>query len=248
MLPVCFITSLFSNDAAIASEIGPVFLKDPNRTSFRHILFTNLPNLNSPSHSWEVVLIDDLPYNRIITQSRWPKFMGWRIPTVQNGCRAVFYSDSYYSPVAPAKEWGSLAAQLTNSVSGVMQNRHEVQKGIFDEFRRILRFHKDTEQNVDASKAWFLSQRDFNNSALVYSNRFLGYDPSNIAFQAATTRFWDHYSKEADSWRDQPLWSYVVSATALSPLSFPRSGLWNNTIGPVRHVYRHEEKLIQSPT
>jgi hypothetical protein len=45
-----------------------------------------------------------------------------------------------------------------------------------------------------------------------------GYDPTNENFQKATEYFWNHYSLEEDSWRDQPLWSYTLSHFHLTPL------------------------------
>jgi hypothetical protein len=45
-----------------------------------------------------------------------------------------------------------------------------------------------------------------------------GYDPKNENFKKATEYFWNHYSKEEDSWRDQPLWSYTLEHFHLTPL------------------------------
>jgi hypothetical protein len=43
------------------------------------------------------------------------------------------------------------------------------------------------------------------------------YDPSNLRFQEASTFFWDRYSQELDSWRDQPLWSYTLHHFNITP-------------------------------
>jgi hypothetical protein len=46
-----------------------------------------------------------------------------------------------------------------------------------------------------------------------------GYDPTNENFLQATEYFWNHYSKEEDSWRDQPLWCYTLEHLQLKPLT-----------------------------
>jgi hypothetical protein len=43
------------------------------------------------------------------------------------------------------------------------------------------------------------------------------YDPSNLRFQEASSFFWDRYSQELDSWRDQPLWSYALHHFKITP-------------------------------
>jgi hypothetical protein len=44
------------------------------------------------------------------------------------------------------------------------------------------------------------------------------YDPSNPRFQEASSFFWDRYSQELDSWRDQPLWSYTLYHFNITPV------------------------------
>jgi hypothetical protein len=45
-----------------------------------------------------------------------------------------------------------------------------------------------------------------------------GYDPTNVHFQKAAEYFWNHYSLEEDSWRDQPLWCYTLEHFQVKPL------------------------------
>jgi hypothetical protein len=47
--------------------------------------------------------------------------------------------------------------------------------------------------------------------------RSTAYDPSNQRFQEASSFFWDRYSQELDSWRDQPLWSYTLHHFNITP-------------------------------
>lgn len=52
----------------------------------------------------------------------------------------------------------------------------------------------------------------------------LAYDPSNLRYREASTFFWDRYSRELDSWRDQPLWSYCLYHFNITPLVFTDAG------------------------
>jgi hypothetical protein len=53
---------------------------------------------------------------------------------------------------------------------------------------------------------------------------FTAYDPSNQLYRKVSSFFWDHYSQEVDSWRDQPLWSYCVHHFNVTPLVFTKKG------------------------
>ena len=46
------------------------------------------------------------------------------------------------------------------------------------------------------------------------------YDPQNANYRALSSAFWDKYSKEDTSWRDQPLWRYFVDKLQLHPGPF----------------------------
>jgi hypothetical protein len=54
---------------------------------------------------------------------------------------------------------------------------------------------------------------------------FAAYDPSNLQYRKVSSFFWDHYSQELDSWRDQPLWSYCIHHFNVTPLVFTTEGI-----------------------
>jgi hypothetical protein len=60
----------------------------------------------------------------------------------------------------------------------------------------------------------------------------VGYDPTNAHFQKAAEYFWNHYSKEEDSWRDQPLWCHTIERFHIKPI----------IIGSL-HFRRHEGRM-----
>jgi hypothetical protein len=109
----------------------------------------------------------DLPYRRFITQSRWPKFMGWHDLQLK-GCRTVFYFDGHYQ-LNPDRmhEFPIVAEQLIQSEFGLAQIRHPNQRTPLQEFSIILFKHKDIPSNVEASVLWLQSQTDFDNRCTI---------------------------------------------------------------------------------
>lgn len=110
------------------------------------------------------------------------------------------------------------------------------------EFRIIRALKKDIPKNIEASIAWLEAQPDFYNNSTLYENCYFGYDPNNVNFQRTTQYFWDHYSKEEDSWRDQPFWSYAMYHNDMHPLKMGKG--WfradNNKKGHGGHKYTAE--------
>jgi hypothetical protein len=212
---VCFLTSVYS--AAPGTSDRPPDVADilEANPSFRFFAFTNMRDLDAPG--WTVKVKDFSQYRRYITQSRWAKFMGWKNPSVQ-GCQAVFYMDGFCGPkLKHSERYKRLAKAIHDSEFGIFQNQHDVAEGPLDELDRILVRHKDIATNVEASKAWLVAQPDFRRDIVIYENHYIGYNPKSTVFQQAGQFFWDRYSLEKDSWRDQPLWSYVLDHFHITP-------------------------------
>jgi hypothetical protein len=81
----------------------------------------------------------------------------------------------------------------------------------------IAVYKKNVAANTNASLKWLQKQADFAKQMPYYINKWFAYDPSNPKFQEASSFFWDRYSQELDSWRDQPLWSYVLHHFNITP-------------------------------
>lgn len=234
MIDVCFISSIFAEDLEHADKPGDVssvwldqeYSKKNIETTFRFFLFTNLHDM-PVSNGWHKIVKtqEDLPYRRFITQSRWPKFMGWKDEHLQR-CQTIFYFDGHYQ-VTPDNMWQipRVAQELRNSPHGLAQMPHQARRTALAEFSRILLKHKDIASNVEASVKWLQSQPDFDNRCTLYQNSFFGYDPQNPTWQAAAEFFWSRYSLEVDSWRDQPLWCYTLQHIGLTqPLLLKQEG------------------------
>lgn len=212
---VCFVTSVYSSSPQTSDRPPDVTELKKSNPTFQFFAFTNMENLDAPG--WSIKLKPLTQYRRFITQSRWAKFMGWKDESVQ-GCQAVFYMDGFCGPkLKHSERYKRLAKAIHDSEFGLFQNQHDVSKGPIDELDRILERNKDIAKNVEASKAWLQAQPDFRPEALMYVNHYIGYDPKNPTFQQATEFFWSRYSLEEDSWRDQPLWSYVLDHFHIVP-------------------------------
>ena len=217
---LCFITSVFGPPDVTTDRPPDVSdWEDVHDVSF--FVFTNRPDLEAPG-GWQLLLQPDLPYQRYITQSRWGKFLSWKDPTIQQTCRVGFYMDGYVRPNATSVEsFRTLSDQIL--VRGLAQVKHPKLGGLKGELQRIVIHGKDNVEHVNRTIQWLHKQPDFSWNCTLYENTFFGFDPKNVIFQQATTFFWDHYSLEEDSWRDQPLWCYVLDHYHYEPLRIPYS-------------------------
>ena len=50
------------------------------------------------------------------------------------------------------------------------------------------------------------------------------YDPKNEKFQQISDYFWNHYSSEVGSWRDQPMWAYTLYHFNITPMVLTTEG------------------------
>lgn len=238
-IPICFLVSIYGKWASTVDKVFPVrklpFYELPYYNFFG---FTNLPRWDRPG--WTRVVRNFPEYRRFITQSRWPKFQAWKDEQIQANCSVVFYMDSITEPIGSSKQFQKLARQVLDSDVGFAQYRHPGGGGAFTEFKRIAKVGKDQMSNIQRSKEWLSNQSDFSNNCTLYENRYIAYAVNSTSFQKATDFFWDRYSKEVDSWRDQPLWCYVLQHFNLTPLTLEHTKLFRMThrrMGKNKHKY-----------
>jgi len=245
---LCFVTSIFGEDLVRADRPSDVrSLVDCDH--YRFFLFTNLHKLKAPG--WTKIVKESLPYARMITQSRWGKFMAWRQPEILYSCQVVFYMDGYVKPrVAQAPRFQQLAWTITRPGSvGLAQVLHPNFQGQSLEqiYQGILERKKDLAANTNVTYRWLLSRPDLINPLPYYLNKYFGkctysfdvlpiptkselcslsqaYDPSNTKFQEASSFFWKYYETEDGSWRDQPLWAYTLHHFNVTPVVLMSEG------------------------
>jgi hypothetical protein len=235
-IDVCFVSSVFAPTVHTADRPHDFSKFElTNTSSFQFFIYTNLEDLESPG--WTKVLRKFTTYRRFITQSRWGKFMAWKDPELR-ACQVIFYFDGYFAPNANGERLVMLAETIKKSEFGLAQRLSPKRRTALQEFAQILKGKKDIEKNVNASIAWLHAQPDFHNNCTLYKNANFGYDPNNAHFREAAQYFWDHYSKEEDSWRDQPLWCHTLAHFHVKPILMGQLFYPNwNRMGHKKHKY-----------
>lgn len=217
---ICFLQSVFGEPShpSIDKPFNATSIRQDN-SNYEFYYFTNMMDLDTPG--WTKILLTDLPYKRHITMSRLPKFLAWKIhPILQESCQLILYLDGHFRPREnKQKKFHKIAFNVVNSKYGLIHTTHPKGGSLTDEFERIVSGTKDTQANVDASLKWLQAQPDWYDNCTLYWNAAFGYDPTNPWFQKASLYFWDHYSQEKDSWRDQPLWAYTLHHFGIQPLT-----------------------------
>jgi len=194
--------------------------------SFQYILFTNLDDL--PAIGWKKVVMPDLQkslnVNRTITQSRWAKFLPWKHNETLESCPVIFFTDGYTRP-KNSYNVSALFRQAAKSIKAHEFGLAQYPKtgATIEQWGRyIVADRKDSKSNVRRTIKWMEKQDDYilrKNKQIVYLNRHIGIDPHNPNFQRLSQYFWDEYSKEEGTFRDQLLWAYAVDKFGAKPLN-----------------------------
>eukprot|EP00526_Cylindrotheca_closterium_P003721 CAMPEP_0113650274 /NCGR_PEP_ID=MMETSP0017_2-20120614/26747_1 /TAXON_ID=2856 /ORGANISM="Cylindrotheca closterium" /LENGTH=1366 /DNA_ID=CAMNT_0000562767 /DNA_START=208 /DNA_END=4305 /DNA_ORIENTATION=+ /assembly_acc=CAM_ASM_000147 len=222
----CFLTASYSNSVKSMDHMININNTSPH---FKFFLFTNWNDDQWETPGWTKITTKH-NYTRSITHSRYGKFMGWKYDQIREGCDAVYYMDANIMLHAKQSTWMEMAATISSTEPGLMQFKHnQGRNGISDEFRMIQRKRKDYPENVQRSLTWVRAQPDFEDHIPIYMNQVFGYNPKSPTYQKLSQGFWDHYSKEGYSSRDQPLWAFMVHRYHVAPLAFPapsREKVW----------------------
>jgi hypothetical protein len=219
---ICIVTAEFSKTVEDA-DVLPIVEKSMRRDPPRHFAFTNLESL--PVDGWErIVLTDaDVPYKRMITKSRWPKFLGWMHPQLKH-CQIIFYGDAYFMNPTNETFLMNMAMEIRASDVGLMQDKQPGRRdfnGPIKELQHTAAVGKLSWKAANYTIAWLQNQTDFRKRTRVYKNARFGYDPSSKRYRDFVLDFWNEYSKEVGSWRDQPYWAYFLRKHKMKPLRFP---------------------------
>jgi hypothetical protein len=238
-MKICFVTALFGN-AEKLDKPGK-FKRIPNHD---YILFTDM-NPACFDTSWEVINIQThsviKKLESSVRRSRYPKFMGWEIfDNIGRRYDAIFYCDAFLSPNINTNwtKYGEKLIQTTKEEAaglrrcgqtfknfGFMQTLHKrdvvVQGGIEVEMQRIVEFNKDTEENIEKTRAFFKKNDktvDLTKSGHYCENTTFGYDPNSEFVRTLTSEFWKFYTTENITYRDQPLWNFFMLKYKVDPI------------------------------
>lgn len=247
---ICFITAQYASSPENLDDLvnlrveAPQFFNDRNSDKYHFFAFTNHRDwiekkeiakpkkdkkASTQDNGW-AILVQEFPpqtFQRFITQSRWPKFQGFRHEKIQQTCDVVFYMDGTVRPIGSPWKFQTEARRILDSSVQMTQelhpHAHEDGGGIAGEMNRCRVKKKDIEANLNATLAWFHAQPDFSNDCVMYQNTFFGYGVNSPSFKAAADFAWGHFSLEKDSWRDQPLWCYTLHHFGIVPLIIPNN-------------------------
>lgn len=213
---LCIVTASYGDDEhSIDDTLDATKYAHPDVKFF---FFTNSEASKKSVPGWTKI-IKDLPYKSRIVQSRWAKFQAFHHEKIVEKCRTVMYMDACSKIDATMDELVSVAVVVRASEQGYAQAKHILKrKSISDEFEVIERVKKDTPEHVKASMKWLKSQPDFKDDVTIYQNNFFWYDYHNERVVEMLDFFWNRYSQELDSWRDQPLWAYTVHHFNFKPI------------------------------
>jgi len=233
---ICFVTSLFVEDDNYTAHDGKDSNNSPKKNKLDHkdklastthldhslpylfFSFTNIIEENPPNDGWERIVLQHIPFHRFVTGSLWPKYMGWKHFKLST-CRIICYSDASLRPKdLLLADWMNLA-QVAIEHGIIHQDHSSPEVTVMEELgdrNGTIPF------TATKAKAWFLQQTDFNNESPRYKTNAFVYDPYNEKIRELMTTFWAHYSQENDvSWKDQPLYRYLLSKLRIQPASFP---------------------------
>lgn len=219
-MKICFTTSLFGNASDTPGKFERI-------KGIDYLLFTD----QEPSYfntSWNTIKQESMSSNNAIEDtirsSRYPKFMGKKIlETMGLHYDFIFYCDAFMSP-NPNKNWEEICGLLRSNDFGFIQTLHRSQGcldgGILQECKDIIRCKKDTKRSIRRTLRLLrkLNPRIDLATPGYYENTMFGYDARNPLVSYFLDRFWEIYSTKEISYRDQPLWNFLLLHYSLKPL------------------------------
>ena len=235
---ICFVTAVFGVSLNVVDQPSDWTQFAIENPTFGFFLYTNLQNMVAPGRT---TVFKKLDYKRFITHSRWPKFMAWQDERIVQDCPVVFYADAHAVPNVNATIFRQVSRAIVESEHGIAQELHPFaarkfkNAGILGEFFRICKKKRDLPQNIQASLTWLKAQPDFQKNCTMYRNTYFAYKPTSEMWKSCSTTFWNRYSLEVDSWRDQPLWCYAMHHCGAKPLLLDRKNplfVVNNALRP----------------
>ena len=225
-MKVCFVTSLFANSIEDADQL----IKFDRIPEVSYYMFTNL-KVNREDTSWDQIYMNNHEFtcNKNITRSRYGKFMAWQYFHQHNMYfDAIIYCDATCKPPPIFTILTQYINAAISSESGIFQIRHI--NNVFNEINAIQISKKDSPENC-AMTAAYLIDKGMTPDDPMFGNTVFVYDPNNKKIQKALSAFWNLYSKEDLTHRDQPIWALISKQYRIKPMydandrGFPHSPL-----------------------
>jgi hypothetical protein len=217
---ICFITYEFAADEHLAMEtvqnltdlglrMSPKDSPDSSTGKFRYMVLTNMENYDTKDWERVVVHLDPSKYKRTKTHTVYANFLAWKLPETQS-CRMIFTMDGLFTPVNIPEVWYDLEARIQESRDKFLVQLKPNNRTVLGLLERLPRFKKDTKENMNRTREWLYAQPDFDEGLVSTYTNIMGYDPTSTMYQRISESFWEAYSTETTTPRDQPLFSYFV--------------------------------------
>lgn len=224
-MKICFTTALFGDPKTL--DRPAKFERNPK---YDYFLFTDIDEENFDT-SWDVINIKDNPNISSLTsyvrKSRYPKFMSWELlESLGKHYDAVFYCDGYLVPNIDY-DWVKSANDMIYHEKGKIGfaqayhwDRNVFSGGVLSEMRAIVKSKRDTRQSMDETIKFFSM---YDSSVNLKSGRYLmnttfGYSFSDNDVRKLLSEFWKIYISENITYRDQPLWNFLILKYGYSPV------------------------------
>lgn len=227
-MKICFTTALFGDPKNL--DTPPKFERNPN---YDYFLFTDIDEEHFDT-SWDVINIKDNPNISNLSsntrKSRYSKFMSWELlESMGKNYDVVFYCDAYVVPNTnmrrPNQSWNKIISDIMNEKTfPFMQKKHRrpevCEGGIMTELYNIKEQNRDSVESIQKTINFFKNyDSDVNLQYPQYfENTVLGYKFNDKTIRDFTRKFWEIYTKEDITYRDQPLWNFLLLKYDYKPL------------------------------
>jgi hypothetical protein len=221
-MKICFTTSLFGD---LSTLDRPAKFNRVNNCDY--ILFTDSDI--AIESSWDIINVKNHPIISSVTssikKSRYPKFLSWEIlSSIGKKYDMIYYCDSCFYP-NPNGDWGGLSSQIVNhSGFSFIQTVHQTPDvrngGILAEMALIIDNKRDSLESMQNTQKVFdeIDHTISLRQPQYYENTCFGFCFNDQIVRDITTEFWSIYSKPEVTYRDQPLWNFLLLKNKLTPL------------------------------
>ena len=227
-MKICFTTALFGDPKTL--DTPPKFERNPNHDYF---LFTDIDEEHFDT-SWDVINIKDNPNISNLSsntrKSRYPKFMSWELlESMGKNYDVVFYCDAWVIPntnIANATHsWNKITSDIMNeNTFPFLQKNHQWkivrEGGILSELKKIREANRESSENIKKTINFFENYDSTINLQYpqYFENTAFGYAFNSKTIRDFTRKFWEVYTTEDISIRDQPLWNFLLLKYNYIPL------------------------------
>ena len=222
---ICFVTSYFGSIDYF--ELSNSFPKSKNMDYY---CFTNLKKENIGKTNWEIIEININTFyssisnknkNKNILLNRYFKFMTWKFfeEKMNKKYDFIFYCDHYLNPNSDI-HWIKICDQLKNSELGFIQYEHKrYNEGINKDLEMIIKNNTESQTSINQAKNYLKSLKPEISlrTPQYFENTVFGMHSNLKKARKFTNLFWQHYSNDYPSYRDQPLWNYLYLLKDIYP-------------------------------